>query len=40
MHSYGVFIPIVALMIPIVAILARVMTRFLALKEREIEALR
>ncbi len=39
MHSYGVFIPIVALMIPIVAILARVMTRFLALKEREIEAM-
>lgn len=38
MHGYGVLIPIIALTIPIVAILAKVMTRFLALKEREIEA--
>lgn len=39
MHGYGVLIPIFALMIPIVAILAKVLTRLIALKEREIEAM-
>jgi nucleoside-triphosphatase THEP1 len=38
MHGAGVLIPIVALMIPIVAILSRTMSRFLALKEKQLQA--
>lgn len=35
--NIGVFIPIVALMIPIVAISARVARRWIALKERQLD---
>ncbi|HEY0312378.1 MAG TPA: hypothetical protein VGC56_07770 [Allosphingosinicella sp.] len=38
MHGAGILIPIVALMIPIVAILSRTMSRFLALKEKQLQA--
>jgi hypothetical protein len=38
MHELRHLIPIIALMIPIVAILARTMTKFLALKEKQLEA--
>ena len=37
MKEFAVFIPIVALMIPIVAILGRTATRWMKLKEKQLE---
>jgi hypothetical protein len=39
MHSWGILVPIIAVSIPIFAIMARVVNRWLQVKERQIEAM-